>query len=68
MSRFRVTVDQAAIAAEKPAIHIHDTETGERRNVKAACFPEGAVIVHGLTQQDGARVWIDASAVSSPCS
>ncbi len=60
MKRYRLTVDQAAIACNAQAIHIHDVQTGRRENVFGPVDLFGATIVQGVPQQDGARVWIEA--------
>lgn len=64
MKRFRITVNQAAIAANRPAIHVHDLSTDYREDVGEPLRLEGAVIVQGEALQDGARVWVEADRVS----
>lgn len=63
MKRYRLTVDQAAIACNGQAIHVHDVQTGRRENFFGPIELIGATITQGAPQQDGARVWIDADDV-----
>lgn len=63
MKRFRVTVNQAAIAANKPAIHVHDVIRDIRTDTPGPVLLPGAVMFQGEALQDGARVWIEADDV-----
>lgn len=62
--RYRITVDQAAIEADQPALHVHDTDTGVRQNYTGRLLLQGATLTQGPTQQDGARVWIDCDSLT----
>lgn len=58
-----MTVNQAAIAAGLPSIHVHDTRTDVRRDLDGIVHLIDAVITQGPPQQDGARVWIECAMV-----
>ncbi len=60
--RYRVTVDQAAIEAGEPAIHVHDVEGGSSFNTAGPIVLEDATFWQSPpadAQQDGARVWAE---------
>jgi hypothetical protein len=57
--RYRITVDQNAIERARPALHVHDRESGTRRNYGGTLVLAGAILAQGPIQQDGARVWIE---------
>lgn len=60
--RYIITVDQAAIQKELPAIHVYDSGTGFRANATEVELAD-ARIMQGPMRQDGARVWIEAADV-----
>ena len=65
MKRYIITVDQAAIKREDPfPIHVHDTQTDERKNVGSVGI-YGKIFVkrsYDSPLRDGARVWIETDA------
>lgn len=63
MSRYRVTVDQAAIAEGRPAINVLDKWSGLRANYDQVNLVGPVRVMQGEPQRDGARVWVDCEGV-----
>lgn len=63
---YRITVDQAAIKADEPALHVHYLPDDARSTVAGPLILHNATLVQSDEPlQDGARVWIECDGIEA---
>lgn len=61
---YRITVDQAAIKADEPALHVHHIPSDRRSTVAGPLILHNATLIQAAEAlADGARVWIECDGI-----